>query len=261
MIEIQAQAISWQPRGAQKPILDQVSCRFQEGQFTVILGPNGAGKSSLIKLLLRLKKPDQGLITLDQRSLNDFTQAELAAYLAYLPQTSLANYQFSAQEVIALGRFRFVGNFSNLSEADQLAIQLAAHAAGCEHLLDKTYAYLSGGEKQRVLCARAIAQDSSFIILDEPEAHLDFRYQHTILQALNKLCRERGKGIICILHDINLALRYADRVVLLADGRLIKQGSTLEVCQPDLLSQVYGWPLEQVKTPEGKTFYLSRPEL
>lgn len=255
---IKVENLTWQPRKAKAPILDQVSASFAPGVFTVLLGPNGAGKTSLLRHILAFIRPQSGQIFIGDKDLQTFSRRDLASQIAYLPQSSRSAYELKALEVIKMARFSYIPPFGQPGPQDKAAVDEAVARTGCEGLLYKNFAQLSGGEKQRVLCARAIAQESRFILLDEPVSNLDLKYQHTILTALKALVADKGVGIICVMHDINLSQQYADQAVLLQKGRLVAQGSRHEILEPDLLSEVYGWPLDLVQDGQGQAFFVSR---
>lgn len=256
--KIEVKNLTWQPRKAKAPILDQVSASFVPGAFTVLLGPNGAGKTSLLRHILAFIWPQSGQILIGGKDLRAYSRRDLAQQIAYLPQNSRSAYELRALEVIKMARFSHVPLFGQLGPQDKTAIDEAVTRTGCESLLNKNFAQLSGGERQRVLCARAIAQESRFILLDEPVSNLDLKYQHTILTALKALVADKGVGIICVMHDINLSQQYADQAVLLQKGRLVAQGSRQEILEPDLLSRVYGWPLDLVQDDRGQAFFVTR---
>lgn len=247
---------SWKPRHVLKPIVNEVTTGFKPGNFTAILGPNGAGKTSLVKLILGFNKLTNGQIFINKKALSDYSRKDLARELAYLPQNSRSNYDLSALEVIRMARYSRLGPFEEPSLEDEKAVFEAIERAGAGDLVDKKFSVLSGGEKQRILCARAMAQESKFILLDEPVSNLDLRYQHTILAALHKLSRDKGVGIICVMHDVNLARQYSDQVLILKQGKAIAQGPVSEVLQAELLSEVYDWPLLELKGDLGENSFL-----
>lgn len=255
---IRVQKLSWQPQKSKAPILDQISANFQPASFTVLLGPNGAGKTSLLRHILAFLKPQSGQILLAGRDIATYNRRDLAKQVAYLPQASRSYYAFPVREVIKMARFSYVKPLGQLGPEDYQAIDEAVERTGCGDLLDKNFAQLSGGERQRVLCARAMAQQSRFILLDEPVSNLDLKYQHTILSALKNLVQDKGVGIICVMHDINLSQQYADRVLLLKAGRVVAEGSREEILQANLLSLVYEWPLDLVRDQKDQSFFISR---
>lgn len=259
--EIRFDNLGWRPNPWSPMILKGLSGSFSKGQVTAILGPNGAGKTTLMRLLLGLLKPSEGKIFLDEKPLGQFSRKQLAGMISYLPQQSDNSLELSVLEVIRLSRYARLKMFQELTPADHQAVKEAIQRCGCEPLLEKRFSQLSGGERQRVLCARAIAQEPQFLFLDEPVSHLDLRYQHELLETCRCLCREKGTGVICVLHDMNLTAAYSDFVWLMKKGSLITSGSTEYVLDPDRLSQVFDYPIKKwvvsdPETTQEKTFYL-----
>lgn len=255
---ISVQNVSWQPQKSKPPILKEVSASFSPGAFTVLLGPNGAGKTSLLRQILGFIRPQSGQILVAGHDIRSYSRRDLAKEIAYLPQSPRSSYELPVSEVIKMARFSYLKPFEQLGPQDIAAVDEAVARSGCEQLFHQIFAQLSGGERQRVLCARAMAQESRFILLDEPVSNLDLKYQHTILAALKNLVQDKGVGIICVMHDINLSQQYADQVVLLEDGQVVAQGPRREILQAERLTQVYGWPLDLVQDGEGNSFFVSR---
>lgn len=249
----------WQPRQAPNAIVDSVSASFHKGVFTAVLGPNGAGKTSLMKLLLGFRQPQKGEIVLAGRALRDYSRKELAGELAYLPQASQSHYELPVHEVVRMARYSRLGLFEQTGAQDEEVVREALSRSGALGLADHSFSNLSGGERQRVLCARAIAQESSFIILDEPVSNLDLRYQHTILATLRQLAHDKAVGILCVMHDVNLAKQYADEILLLKHGKAVGQGPTDKLLNEALLTEVYDWPLVEVETRSGQeSFFITQ---
>lgn len=236
-----------------RPILDQVSIRLQTGRVSVILGPNGAGKSTLLRVLSGTLLPESGDVRLDDRPLASFPPRELARRRGVLAQQSFLQFDYSVSEVVILGRIPHLSGWE--SEADHDAARRALAAVGLESLAHRRYPTLSGGEKQRVHLARVLAQLDVFpgrpakheadtptcwLLLDEPTSALDLRHQHAVLAHAHQLARATGLGVCAVLHDINLALRYADHITLLDQGCLAAAGPTREALTPEAVSTVYG---------------------
>ncbi len=257
--EIQFSELSWMVRTSARPIVNNVSGRIKQGEFHVLLGPNGAGKTSLLKLLLAFNKKSRGTINISGKPLEDYSRKELARKLAYLPQISQSYYDLPVREVIAMARYSLLKPFAKLRKEDYDAIDEAIYLSGSTSLAEKNFSHLSGGERQRVLSARAIAQESAFILLDEPVSNLDLKYQHQILATLQNLCRERATGIVCVLHDINLARQYADKAFLMKEGKILAEGPVEETLQASLLTEVYEWPIEEIRGEKSQgSFFISR---
>lgn len=238
--------IFWQAPSALKPILNELSGEFRRGSFVALLGPNGAGKTSLLRVLNGFLRADRGRVMIGEKELKTYNRRDLALEIAYLPQQSEAKFELPVLEIIKMARYSRLGMFEDMRVEDREAVRDAITRCQCEDLLDKNFSYLSGGEKQRVLCARAIAQESSFIFLDEPVSNLDLKYQHSILHTLKQLCEEKQVGLISVMHDINLASQYCDEIYLMKDGQCVRAGKREEVLHAELLSKVYEWPLEKI---------------
>lgn len=254
--EIHFSNLSWEVRTSARPIVSNVSGCIKQGEFHVLLGPNGAGKTSLLKLLLAFNKTSTGTINISGKPVEAYTRKELARKLAYLPQISQSYYDLPVREVIAMARYSLLKPFAKLRQEDYEAINEAICLSGSTGLAEKNFSHLSGGERQRVLSARAIAQESAFILLDEPVSNLDLKYQHQLLATLQNLCRERGTGIVCVLHDINLARQYAEKAFLMKEGKILAEGPVEETLHASLLSEVYEWPIEEIRGENSQDSFL-----
>lgn len=226
-------------RGRQQ-VLRDISLELQPGQVLGVLGPNGAGKSTLLGALCGELQPTQGQVSLCQRPLAQWAGQQRARRLAVLPQSSTLGFAFNVQEVVALGRLPHDSG----RERDAEIIDAALHAADAFHLRGRSYLALSGGERQRVHLARVLAQlwpgeQGCTLLLDEPTSMLDPLHQHTTLQAVRAFA-DRGGAVLLILHDLNLAARYCDRILLLEQGAARAIGSPAQVLQPDSLKAVFG---------------------
>jgi iron complex transport system ATP-binding protein len=227
-------------------ILRDVSLTATPGRFLVLVGPNGAGKSTLLSTMAGLLKADKGEVLLDGRSLAAWPPRELARRRAMLSQRVDLEFGFRVEEVVGLGRGPHVTDPLRDDRIVDAALR-AAHAWG---LRGRLYTALSGGEKQRVQLARVLAQiwegaaTGGWLLLDEPEAGLDIAHQHFILRRA-RACASAGFGVIAVLHDLNLAARYADEIAVLADGALLRHGEPDEALDPALLSAIYGIPLKR----------------
>lgn len=221
-------------------VLRDIDLSLAPGQVLGVLGPNGAGKSSLLGALCGELVPDRGQVRLHGRSLADWPGQERARCLAVLPQVSSLGFAFRVEEVVGLGRLPH----GTGQRRDQQIVEAALRAADASHLADRSYLALSGGERQRVHLARVMAQlwpgeEGATLLLDEPTSMLDPLHQHTTLQAVRAFA-DRGAAVLVILHDLNLAARYCDRILLLEQGRCHAVGTPQEVLQPDGLKAVFG---------------------
>lgn len=220
-------------------VLHALSTKFEPGSLIGIIGPNGAGKSTLIRTLLGLIKPDSGSVFIDGRELNQIPQSEVARTIAYLPQGQTLHWPLSVERLVALGRLPHLGPLSRFSEEDQARIQSAMERANVLHLRERTATELSGGERARVMLARALAVEAPALIADEPLASLDPGHQFDVMELLAREAKS-GKLIITVLHDLTMAARFCDHLVLLKDGDLMSSGKPLDVLTPERLSNVYG---------------------
>lgn len=219
--------------------LNDVHARFEPGQVTAVLGPNGAGKSTLLACLAGLRRPNQGRVRLDQEDLADLPPRRRARRLAFIPQTAEVAWAVEARVLVGLGRTPFIGS-RGLSAADQQAVDAAMALAGVQDFAGRIVTTLSGGERARVLIARALAGEPEWLLADEPLTGLDPGHQLDAAALFRRLAHERGTGVIVTLHDLSLAARMADRVILMADGRLLAEGPPSEALTPRVLAAAYG---------------------
>lgn len=238
----------------QTPILTDIDLDFPKGQFISILGPNGSGKSTLLKLILGLIKPRSGQIRLDGKPMDQMRALEKARLVSYVPQTFPNDYEFTAQEVVEMGRYPFIKQFGNASQEDQQICRDAMLLTETTHLKDQPVSRISGGELQRVSVARAIAQTTPWILLDEPVNHLDVSHQVGILKALKEMTPERT--VITVMHDLNLARDFSDHIILLHEGKVVKTGKPGECIDPKVLSAIYDLEFIKTHTADGSLQYL-----
>jgi len=221
-------------------VLHDIHLRLQPGQVLGVLGPNGAGKSSLLAALCGELAPSAGRVQLDGRALGDWPGQERARRLAVLPQVSTLGFSFSVAEVVGMGRLPHASG----RERDREIVTAALQAADALHLVERSYLALSGGERQRVHLARVLAQlwpgePGTTLLLDEPTSALDPLHQHTTLQAVRSFA-DRGAAVLVILHDLNLAARYCDHILLLEQGRCHALDTPQQVLTPTALKAVFG---------------------
>ena len=232
-------------------LLQPTNLTFAEGQVYGLIGHNGSGKSTLLKLLAQQQPVSTGEIRLDQRSLSSWGSREFARQVAYLPQRLPPAENLTGRELVAFGRYPWHGLLGRLGAKDQAQIDRAIALTHTEAFADRLVDTLSGGERQRVWLAMLLAQESRFLLLDEPLAALDVAHQVEVLELIQRLCRELGIGVIIVLHDINMAARYCDHVVALHSGSLLAQGSPRELMNPTTLSSIYGLPMQVMAHPSG----------
>lgn len=245
-------------------LLDGVSAVFQPGRLTAILGPNGAGKSTLMAVLSGQRQPDQGQVRLSGLPVTTFSAHELALRRAVMPQESAVAFDFVAREVVELGRYPHRRH----PDADEPGlVRRALAATDTDAFSDRIFNTLSGGEKARVQLSRALAQlgaprsdsASRWLLLDEPTAALDLAHQHASLKLLRARTREEGVGVVAILHDLNLALRYADDVLLLAHANEVCFGDAAAVLTPDRTARIWGVACTPITNAGGVVQYLFEP--
>ncbi|WP_160000447.1 ABC transporter ATP-binding protein [Roseomonas sp. 18066] len=222
------------------PVLRQVSLDIAPGQLTVLVGPNGSGKSTLLGALARLLRPGSGAVLLDGQAIARRPTREVARILGVLPQNPPLPEAITVHELVARGRFPHRGTFGGLGPADHAAIEAALRATGTLDLARRPVEALSGGQRQRCWIAMALAQETPLILLDEPTAFLDWRYQVEVLDLLRALTREHGRTIVVALHELNLAASHADRVVFFRDGRVVAEGPVAEACTAATIEAVFG---------------------
>ena len=231
---IEATGVSW--RYGANPVIDGVSVIARPGRVLGLIGPNGSGKTTLLRLLYGALRSPTGTVTVDDVSLTSLSARDAALRMAVVVQESGGETALTVAEMVLLGRGPHLSTFQRTSRDDH---QIAAHClarVGATHLGPRAFAGLSGGERQRVLIARALAQRATHLLLDEPTNHLDIRYQHEIL----RLVRGLDTCSVVVLHDLNLAARYCDDLVLLGDGHVAAAGTVDEVLDPARLEPVYG---------------------
>jgi iron complex transport system ATP-binding protein len=220
-------------------ILDDVNLIIQPGEMVALLGPNGSGKTTLIKLASGILKPAQGEIWLDGSRLDNLSRRAVARKLAIVPQHFNLSFAFTAEEVVALGRIPFLGTLSTEKEVDHTAVNESFELAGISHLRRRRFDELSGGERQKVVLAMALAQQPELLLLDEPTLHLDIAQQVEILELVRRLNRERKVTVLAAVHDLNLAALYFDRIVMLHRGALAADGTPAAVLTQDRIKEVF----------------------
>ena len=221
------------------PIGRGVSLSLHTGEVLCLLGPNGGGKTTLLKTLLGLLPAHGGSITLDGRDLARFSRAELALRVGYVPQAHTAFFPFTVRDVVLMGRAARIGLFSAPAARDHDAACEALAVLGIEHLANRVYTEISGGERQMALIARALAQEPGILVMDEPTANLDFGNQARVLERIAALSAD-GLAILLSTHDPDHAFACADRVALLHGGGLIATGTPRETLTPVMLKRLYG---------------------
>jgi iron complex transport system ATP-binding protein len=234
--------------GAPRPALDGVDLFVPKGAFHAVLGPNGSGKSTLMRALLGLVRPERGETLVAGRPTGSWTRRDLARVVGAVSQAETISFPLSVRELVAMGRYPHLGPLGAESEADRSAISRALARCEASDLAARDVTTLSGGELQRVRIARALAQEPEALALDEPTASLDVHHEMRIWQLLRHAA-DGGTSVLLITHHLDLAARFADRMLLLDGGRAVAEGAPSEVMRRDVLSEVYRWPLAVEKDP------------
>ena len=231
---LRVEGVSWSAEKRQ--ILHEIGLDVRPGEVAGVIGPNGSGKSTFLRTVYRVLKPDAGLITLDGDDVWKLSVRAAAQRTAAVLQEGTGEFEFTAEEMVFMGRTPHKGALDPETKEDRRIVAEALERVGMTALAERSFSTLSGGEKQRVLIARALAQQARFLVLDEPTNHLDIRYQLDVLE----LVRGLGVTTLAALHDLNLAAAYCDRIFMIASGRIVAAGEPADVLRPDLLREVFG---------------------
>lgn len=235
-----------------RPALDRVSMDVPDGSLYAVLGPNGSGKSTLMKALLGVLPASEGTALVDGRSASAWSRRELARAVGVVPQAETIAFPLTVREMVAMGRYPYLGPLGSEGEADRKAISRALEHCDVEELAGRDVMTLSGGELQRVRIARALAQEPRALVLDEPTASLDIRHEMAILELL-RTSADQGMTVLVVTHGLDLAARFADHMLLLARGSVAAEGSPKEVMRSGVLEAVYRWPIAVAPDPATGT--------
>ncbi len=232
-------------------ILVQLSFEVRAGEYLSIIGPNGAGKTSLLRCLLGVLSLNEGKIFLRGQPLDTFSRKKIAALVSYVPQTAPTGLPFLVEDFVALGRYPHLSFLRLPSEKDRLAVQSALEITGTAKFARRSLDTLSGGERQKVLIAAALAQETEIILLDEPTAFLDPRHRVDILQCLKQINRQKGTSILAVTHDINAAAAFSHRILALKEGKPVFIGNKTELVHSKVLSSIYETDFLLASHPEA----------
>lgn len=219
-----------------KEILKDISFEIPKGSFVGIIGPNGSGKSTILKNIYRLYKPDSGQILLDNKNLLNMKDKDCAKEIAVLAQESNSQFDFTVEQIVKMGRYPYKSVFENYSKKDLDMVTDMLKRVGLEDYVGRSFSKLSGGEKQRTLIARALVQDTEFLILDEPTNHLDIGYQIQLMDLVKSL----NITTLSAIHDMNMASMYCDYLIVMKDGKIKNCGSVKEVITEEMLRDIFG---------------------
>ena len=222
-----------------KPVLQGVNLDIVKGEIIGILGPNGCGKTTLLKNLNKNLSPHTGCVLLEDLDISDLTKKEVARKMAAIPQSNEIKFSFTVREIVSMGRMPFMGAFSGESRADMEIIDNAMERTGISEFGDRFINTMSGGERQRVIIARALAQTPSILLMDEPTLHLDISTQFDVLDLVRKLSKEDGLTVIIVSHDLPMVARYCDRVMMLKDHTIFAIGTPEDVLTPDNMREIF----------------------
>ena len=218
------------------PILSGVNLAVERGEFVGLLGPNGSGKSTLLRTIYRAHRPRQGCVLVEGDDLRRLRPREVARRIAAVLQRETIEFDYSAWEMVMLGRGPHKGPFERERPHDREVVMSALRRVGADHLTTRSFLKLSGGEQQRILIARALAQEATYVVLDEPTNHLDVRYQFEVLDLLRSL----EVTVLAVLHDLNLAAAYCDRIYVMDRGRIHYGGDVDDVLDADMIRTRFG---------------------
>lgn len=249
MLQIQSLGVHYGSR----QILYDVDLTINAGEILAVVGPNGAGKSTLIRAASGVLRPSSGRVMVNGQDLGKLSDMQRARQLAVVPQNNHLPGNFSVYQTVLLGRTPYLNWLGHTGPTDHAMTQLALEQTQMSEFANRLVGDLSGGEKQRVLLARALAQDAPLLLLDEPTTYLDLQHQSSLLNLTRKLCQEKNLAVLIVLHDLNLASMYADQVALLVDGKLQAIGNPEQVLTSETLSAVYHVPVHVIPHPDYGT--------
>ena len=232
--------------------LHHINLAVEKGERVALIGPNGSGKTTLVKLAAGVLTPIHGEVLLDEASLNSLSRREIAQRIAVVPQYFFMPFAFTVGEMVMLGRTPFIRAFSGEMEEDRSMARRAMELVGIEQFSGHTFSELSGGERQKAILAMALAQEPKLLLLDEPTAHLDINHQVEILELVKRLNRERKVTIVGVMHDLNLAALFFDRLILLNGGAVFSEGSPSAVLTERTIYDVFGASVRIEQHPSSK---------
>jgi iron complex transport system ATP-binding protein len=235
----------------EKKALNDISFTFKKGVIYGLLGPNGAGKSTLLKLLFGFYQPDVGKILLENRNLPDWSRIELAKKIAYVPQDFHLQFDYTVEEILFMGRFPYLEKMRHYRQKDRQIVDEILADFQLEEFRKKLYSHLSGGEKQRISIARAVAQQTDILLLDEAFSNLDLKFHETVMNLLVQFNKKWQKTIILVSHDINLAVEFCQQLLLLKNGRIFMQGTPRECINAKNIKELYDAEMQIINHPKS----------
>lgn len=261
-LEVRDLTVGYSTAREQRLALREVSLQLFAGELLGLVGPNGSGKTTLLRAVTRVVRPLAGEVRVCGDYVSTLSQRELACRVAVVPQDPLLPDSFSALECVLMGRTPHLHLLQNEGRVDHEATQRAMILTETQSLAERPVGQLSGGERQRVVVARALAQETPVLLLDEPTAHLDIGHQAGVLGLMRTLCRDQGKAVLAVVHDLTLAASYCDRLVMLrGGGTVVAEGSAADILTRELLSEVYGADVDVFPHPRtGRPVVAPRTE-
>ena len=232
----------------EKNLLDKINLNIEKGKFIGILGPNGCGKSTLLKVILKYLNPKEGIIKIENKELKEYTQSELAEILSFVPQKSSLTMPLTVEDVVYMGRVPYMKNkWTGFDREDREKVEKIMQMLKIDKFKNRVIFSLSGGEFQRVLLARALAQNTNIMLLDEPTSALDMNYALEIMKLTSYFVQNESLTAVMVLHDLNLASMYCDSIILLKNGKIAYEGTPKELFRPEILEEIYGFNCEVIE--------------
>jgi len=233
---------------SEKNLLDGINLNIEKGKFIGILGPNGCGKSTLLKVILKYLNPKEGIIKIENKELKEYTQSELAEILSFVPQKSSLTMPLTVEDVVYMGRVPYMKNkWTGFDREDREKVEKIMQMLKIDKFKNRVIFSLSGGEFQRVLLARALAQNTNIMLLDEPTSALDMNYALEIMRLTSYFVQNESLTAVMVLHDLNLASMYCDSIILLKNGKIAYEGTPKELFRPEILEEIYGFNCEVIE--------------
>jgi iron complex transport system ATP-binding protein len=243
------------------PVLKDICFTVEKGRFCVVLGRNGSGKTTLIHCLNRILHPTQGQVFINDKDMTSLSRNEIARTVSLVPQEHMEIFPFRVIDVVVMARAPFLGTAAAPKPGDYKMAEDALKQLHAFHLADKNFNRISGGERQIVLLARAIAQNARIMLLDEPTNHLDFNNQYHLLSAIKELCRSTDLCIVASMHDPNLASLFADEIIMLKNGRILYHGPNQKVMTPQNISALYDVDTRAIPIGDRKQLFLPKQKM
>ena len=233
---------------SEENLLDGINLNIEKGKFIGILGPNGCGKSTLLKVILKYLNPKEGIIKIENKELKEYTQSELAEILSFVPQKSSLTMPLTVEDVVYMGRVPYIKNrWTGFDREDREKVEKIMQMLKIDKFKNRVIFSLSGGEFQRVLLARALAQNTNIMLLDEPTSALDMNYALEIMRLTSYFVQNESLTAVMVLHDLNLASMYCDSMILLKNGKIAYEGTPKELFRPEILEEIYGFNCEVIE--------------